>query len=109
MISLESRVRMTRDCYIIFTRYSVFQFVQRWATRRKAATLFLSATTAQAVATPFRQDFKLALNDWLISCRITDNSIPATAFRDIKAQKAPGERDENETERGLRVSDKVSS
>ena len=38
---------------------------------------------------------------------ITNNSIPATAFKDIKAKARPGEREENETERGLRVSDKV--
>ncbi|KAG8882378.1 hypothetical protein FRB98_003758, partial [Tulasnella sp. 332] len=37
---------------------------------------------------------------------ITDNTIPATAFKAIKALKKPGEREENETERGLRVSDK---
>jgi citrate synthase len=37
---------------------------------------------------------------------ITNNSIPATAFKDIKAKARPGEREENETERGLRVSDK---
>ncbi|KAG8747356.1 hypothetical protein FRC10_001535 [Ceratobasidium sp. 414] len=40
------------------------------------------------------------------SIPITDNSIPATAFKAIKAPKRPDERDENETERGLRVSDK---
>jgi citrate synthase len=37
---------------------------------------------------------------------ITDNSIPATAFKPISATKAPGERDENETSKGLRVADK---
>ncbi|QRV89916.1 citrate synthase [Ceratobasidium sp. AG-Ba] len=40
------------------------------------------------------------------SMPITDNTISATAFKAIKAPKRPGERDENETERGLRVSDK---
>jgi hypothetical protein len=35
-----------------------------------------------------------------------DNSIPATAFKDMKALRAPGEREENETEKGLRVSDR---
>jgi len=39
-------------------------------------------------------------------CRITDNSIPATAFKGIVAPKAVGEREENETDKGLRVSDK---
>lgn len=38
--------------------------------------------------------------------RIVDNSIPATAFKTIQAPRAPGEREENETEKGLRVSDK---
>ncbi|KAF5382117.1 hypothetical protein D9615_004457 [Tricholomella constricta] len=37
---------------------------------------------------------------------IVDNSIPATAFKAMAASRAPGEREENETERGLRVSDK---
>ncbi|KAF4613617.1 hypothetical protein D9613_007744 [Agrocybe pediades] len=37
---------------------------------------------------------------------IVDNSIPATAFKAMKAKPAPGEREENETERGLRVSDR---
>ena len=35
-----------------------------------------------------------------------DNSIPATAFKDMNAVATPGEREENETEKGLRVSDK---
>jgi citrate synthase len=38
--------------------------------------------------------------------RITDNSIPATAFKAISAPRAVGERPENETDKGLRVSDK---
>ncbi|KAF9524856.1 peroxysomal citrate synthase [Crepidotus variabilis] len=37
---------------------------------------------------------------------ITDNSISATAFKDMKASPASGERVENETNKGLRVSDK---
>ncbi|RDB26016.1 Citrate synthase [Hypsizygus marmoreus] len=40
------------------------------------------------------------------SVPITDNSIPATAFKAIAAPRAPGEREENETDKGLRVSDK---
>lgn len=39
-------------------------------------------------------------------CSIIDNSIPATAFKDMKASFAPGEREENETTRGLKVADK---
>lgn len=39
--------------------------------------------------------------------RIQDNTVPATAFKAIKAPRQAGEREENETERGLRVSDKV--
>ncbi len=38
--------------------------------------------------------------------RIVDNSIPATAFKSISAPRASNEREENETERGLRVVDK---
>ncbi|CAK5268487.1 unnamed protein product [Mycena citricolor] len=37
---------------------------------------------------------------------IVDNSISAVDFKAMKAPKAPGERDENETEKGLRVADK---
>jgi citrate synthase len=37
---------------------------------------------------------------------IVDNSIPATAFKDMNAVATPGEREENETEKGLRVADK---
>ncbi|PPQ65277.1 hypothetical protein CVT26_000237 [Gymnopilus dilepis] len=37
---------------------------------------------------------------------IVDNSIPATAFKNMKAPFAPGEREENETDKGLRVADK---
>ena len=32
-------------------------------------------------------------------CRIQDNSIPATAFRALKAPRVKGEREENETEK----------
>lgn len=39
-------------------------------------------------------------------CRIKDNAVSATAFKDIKAVAKPGERPENETEKGLRVLDK---
>ncbi|KAI0359821.1 peroxysomal citrate synthase [Trametes cingulata] len=37
---------------------------------------------------------------------IADNAIPATAFKAMTAPRKPGEREENETERGLRVQDK---
>lgn len=42
----------------------------------------------------------------LLVCRIVNNSVPATAFKDISAPPRPDEREENETEKGLRVSDK---
>lgn len=35
-----------------------------------------------------------------------DNSIAATGFKAMTAPRAPGEREENETEKGLRVSDR---
>lgn len=38
--------------------------------------------------------------------RIVDNAVSATEFKAIKAAAKPGERPENETEKGLRVSDK---
>lgn len=38
--------------------------------------------------------------------RIVDNSISATAFKQFVAPRRVGEREENETERGLRVADK---
>jgi citrate synthase len=37
---------------------------------------------------------------------IADNSVSATAFKAMKAPFAPGEREENETDKGLRVADK---
>ncbi|KAI0690162.1 peroxysomal citrate synthase [Cytidiella melzeri] len=37
---------------------------------------------------------------------IKDNAIAATAFKEIKAAAKPGERPENETEKGLRIQDK---
>ncbi|KAL5525964.1 hypothetical protein ACEPAG_7302 [Sanghuangporus baumii] len=37
---------------------------------------------------------------------ITNNTVPATSFKQIAAPRKPGEREENETERGLRVADK---
>ncbi|KAI0367804.1 peroxysomal citrate synthase [Pilatotrama ljubarskyi] len=37
---------------------------------------------------------------------IADNAIPATAFKAMTAPRKTGEREENETERGLRVQDK---
>ncbi|KAJ7227284.1 peroxysomal citrate synthase [Mycena pura] len=40
------------------------------------------------------------------SIPIVDNSIAAVDFKAIQAPRAPGERQENETEKGLRVSDK---
>ncbi|KAJ7773360.1 peroxysomal citrate synthase [Mycena metata] len=40
------------------------------------------------------------------SVPIVENSISATDFKAIKAPRAAGEREENETEKGLRVSDK---
>ncbi len=42
----------------------------------------------------------------ILVSRIVDNAIPATAFKAIKAARKPGEREENETEKGLRVQDK---
>lgn len=36
---------------------------------------------------------------------ITNNAIPATAFKALKAPFAPGERKENDTEGGVRVFD----
>ncbi|KZP25196.1 peroxysomal citrate synthase [Athelia psychrophila] len=41
-----------------------------------------------------------------ISIPITDNSIPATAFKALSAPTAVGEREENETPKGLRVADR---
>ncbi|KAL7279227.1 hypothetical protein ACG7TL_007067 [Trametes sanguinea] len=41
-----------------------------------------------------------------VSPRIQDNAIPATAFKAMAAPRKPGEREENETEKGLRVQDK---
>lgn len=38
--------------------------------------------------------------------RIENNTVPATAFKQIKAPRKQDEREENETERGLRVADK---
>lgn len=35
-----------------------------------------------------------------------DNAVSATAFKSIAAPRKPGEREENETDRGLRVADK---
>lgn len=43
-----------------------------------------------------------------VSYRIKDNTVAATDFKKIKAPSKAGEREENETERGLRVADKVS-
>jgi len=40
------------------------------------------------------------------SFRVVNNAIAATAFKQMKAPKKAGEREENETERGLRVHDK---
>ncbi|KAJ7903452.1 peroxysomal citrate synthase [Mycena olivaceomarginata] len=40
------------------------------------------------------------------SIPIVDNSISATDFKALSAPRAPGEREENETEKGLRVADK---
>ncbi|KAJ7761875.1 peroxysomal citrate synthase [Mycena maculata] len=40
------------------------------------------------------------------SVPIVDNSISATDFKTMSAPRAPGEPEENETEKGLRVSDK---
>jgi len=37
---------------------------------------------------------------------IVDNAIPAPEFKKIQAPKRPGEREENETERGLRIIDR---
>jgi citrate synthase len=42
----------------------------------------------------------------MLFCSISDNSISATAFRAIAAPRSEGEREENETDKGLRVSDK---
>ena len=38
--------------------------------------------------------------------RIANNTVPATAFKQISAPRKSGEREENETEKGLRISDK---
>ena len=36
----------------------------------------------------------------------SNNTIPATSFKQIAAPRKQGEREENETERGLRIADK---
>ncbi|KAJ3479532.1 hypothetical protein NLI96_g9000 [Meripilus lineatus] len=41
-----------------------------------------------------------------VTIPIVDNAIPATAFKVLKASRKPGEREENETDKGLRVQDK---
>jgi len=38
--------------------------------------------------------------------RIEDNSVPAAAFKTIKAPRVLDEREENETEKGLRIADR---
>ena len=45
-------------------------------------------------------------SDSLYAIRIADNAISATAFKAMAAPRKPGEREENETEKGLRVQDK---
>lgn len=53
------------------------------------------------------QEVVMLVLDWRVFKRsIVDNSIPATAFKDMNALATPGEREENETEKGLRVADK---
>lgn len=42
----------------------------------------------------------------MVTFRITNNTVPATSFKHIAASRRPDEREENETERGLRVADK---
>lgn len=42
----------------------------------------------------------------LICDSISNNTVPATAFKQIAAPRKQGEREENETEKGLRVADK---
>jgi hypothetical protein len=39
-------------------------------------------------------------------CSVVNNSVSATAFKAFSAPSAPGERKENETEKGLRVVDR---
>lgn len=46
------------------------------------------------------------LDTFLNIHRIVENSIQATAFKAMVAPRAPGEREENETDKGLRVADK---
>ena len=41
-----------------------------------------------------------------VALSIEDNAISATAFKAVAAQRKPGEREENETDKGLRVQDK---
>jgi len=42
----------------------------------------------------------------IYSIPIVDNAVNATAFKVMKAPRKPGEREENETEKGLRIQDK---
>ncbi|THH07059.1 hypothetical protein EW145_g3637 [Phellinidium pouzarii] len=42
----------------------------------------------------------------LYTIPISNNTVPATAFKQIAAPRKPDEREENETEKGLRVADK---
>lgn len=41
-----------------------------------------------------------------VLCRIENNTVAATAFKEIAAPRKKNEREEHETERGLRVADK---
>lgn len=46
------------------------------------------------------------LNEGFWLARIENNTVLATAFKAIKAPRKHGEREENETEKGLRIADK---
>lgn len=66
-------------------------------------------TTARARPTPSRElcayvDSRRICSP--VSLSIADNAISATVFKAMTAPRKPGEREENETEKGLRVHDK---
>jgi citrate synthase len=46
------------------------------------------------------------VTDIILFFRIVDNTVQATAFKSVAAPTKTGEREENETDKGLRVADK---
>jgi citrate synthase len=62
--------------------------------------------TGKLYTIPCVRSYRRGFETYPFPTSIQDNSIQATAFKDVKAPPSQNDREENETDKGLRIADK---